>query len=371
MKILMVGPGYGSNMRSWIHHMDQQKIDDFHFLSTTKLSNEFKEYKNIKIYHELDSHNKTYSFFKIITTLKNEKFDLIYIHGAYNKKLVLLLCIIFKGKIVLNIWGQWFIDGLTKREDKTFNYFKFVAKRVNHIFVNWWDAYLQLEDKCPCIKNKLSLTIWGVPQKSINALNEKYNQECIEQYNIKQDDYLIFIPRGLLRHNNIHLIVEALAIIKEKMSSEEFNKIKIIIKTANAFDQSYYDDIKKIINKHRLKQVVVEEGMLDPIDYATLYNRANLSIYMSENDLLTGAVIDAIYSKTELILSDIGPYKELKERYNLDISICSINSEVLSDSILDKIYSSKKNHKLENIAKIGNDFVFEKNVINILDICRY
>ncbi|MGF1843527.1 hypothetical protein L4C39_10105 [Vibrio clamense] len=360
MKILYIGPGFGSNMRLWLEYFGNKIDFDVYLLPTTSLSDEFKEMEGLRF---VFGPRDLFDIVRFIKDVKKHEFDIIHVHGGYNKKLVLLLSQISKGKLIFNLWGQWFYDGLTDRSLLRSIYFKYIVNKSDLIFVNWWHLYLNLCDYSAEVKSKTRLTLWGNSMKHNLFYDvEKINREVKYSYNIEKDDFFIFIPRGMLRHNNIHLIIESLCLLKGRLRINEYEKIKVLIKTANATDKQYLNEIEQYINEKKLGNIIIEEGIFSPNEYADLYSRADLSIYMSNNDMLTNAIVDGIYSKTNLILSDISPYMELKNRYDLDVTLSKIGSKPLSEGILTVLLRKDKKHLDNNLKKVGQDFVFEKNI---------
>jgi glycosyltransferase involved in cell wall biosynthesis len=125
-----------------------------------------------------------------------------------------------------------------------------------------------------------------------------------EGYGVRQDEVLIFSPRGITPIYNIDIIVDTLyQLIK--------NNYKVKCMFSYAFGDKYSDKIKAKISAYGIDDSFIWLGFLNYTEMADHYNAADIVVSIPSSDSSPKSVYEAMFCKKPIIVTDLEWSNEL------------------------------------------------------------
>jgi hypothetical protein len=323
-----------ANNKQWFKIFNQNENLDISILISDcdeNLKKDFyKEYNNFyniiffKKYNEMMKTSFLKRFFylkKIAKKIDEINPDIIHIHGCYYTYLIKPLFFIkSEPKIIFNVWGSDFnLAYFNNLKQKII--MSWLFKKSNLIWANWFAMADNLKNHFPKYISKIKTILWGIESDIFEKASKDAKNNIIKKYNLKENDFLMISTKGFVKIANQHKLVNSIKFINPNIN------FKLILHCGvknEEMDKILYNIIKE--NKLSDK-VIISHNFLTNDEIKALFEIANLSFVIPSMDQLTRAIFETILADTNLILSDIKPYKYLKEIYNFNFDLVDVNDE--------------------------------------------
>lgn len=317
----------------------------------------------VDVKHKISMNRSPFSFkniwavFELLKILKNNKFDLIHTHtpvGSVITRIAYFLCP-EKTKLIYTCHGFHFYKGAPV-------YYWLLFYPIEKILMNLVDILFVMnredyEFSKQHFKNSDVRLINGVGFNR-ERLDVKVSRREISQLykdlNISKNDFVIsYVAEYSVRKRQCDLIKHL-----AKTNIKESN-IKVLL----IGDDAINGRLQKLVKKYNLNDVIKFVDFVD--DIAIYYHISNLVISCSRQEGLPLNIMEAIYMKKLLLVSDCrgnvdlvkdgingiivsdirdfypticfikDNYKILKKKYNVGINILDYSSEVVLNDIVD------------------------------------
>jgi len=240
--------------------------------------------------------------------------DIIHIHGCYNTYLVLpLLFSRSKFRLIYNVWGNDF---------NTF-YFKDLKHRIiinnlikNSVLVwcNWYEMTDKLKSAFPKHMQKIRTIPWGIEADILSRPSRNIKTKVREKFQLNPSTYVMLYAKGLTSSNNQINLIKSLLCLNKNID------FKLIIHSPTSKDNSIFCQLKDFVDKNLLdSKVIFSNEYLTNDQIKSLFEIADLSFALSSQDQLTRTIFETIFADTNLIVSDIKPYRYLHDMLGINL----------------------------------------------------
>ena len=365
MNILMYrGHGKGSNIQQWLDWF--QFYQSCHHLTYLTFSFSFDRTQYNKINIKLFT-KSIRGYLKIIQFLLKEKFDVIYIQGLYEFKLHLLLLIFGRAKLrILNIWNNVNYKKAVKGRERYL--YRYILHRIDRINFNWYNTYYNFTNTFPTLKHKCAVHFWGLHGKFFEDAAQPSNFTKAFLAGISDHKTVAFCPKSINKYNRFDTVISALNKLKQS-DRTLLKNFYFYIWTGNFVDSRILSELKAEIEYLGLQNnvFIVEHPRISFSDMVHIWNRVDFSINIVDADQLSTSVLEPIYLKKDIILSDIDSYRYLNRRFALNIRLTPNNPDDIASAI--KTTLTKKTDKTELSRRskvIEEHFNFNENISKII-----
>lgn len=319
----MLGPGYGHNIQPWLEFFQARSREyELSFLCS-EFEFDRKRFSNIDIF---ERKSRWRQFFAYLRFVRKEKFDVLYIHGAYDwsgplKRLLLAR----HKKSVINFWGEHVIR--KAKETPSFRDrigYKILFSMTDYFFCNWYGTYDLFTQYFPKLKHKTKITPWGL-HKDWFIDNRPPLSEFVEDFlaGIADDEIFVFWPKSIVKPVRYNLLIKAIAMLKTGEMREKVEKLKVVIWLGNYVDkdllQQYIGMLKELNVEGNIR--FVEHPYVPFSDIYCMWQRSNFAINLVDNDQLSTAVLEPMLMGKDILLSDIAAYRYLNDKYDLRLNL--------------------------------------------------
>ena len=259
--------------------------------------------------------------------------DIIHIHGCYYSYPVKTLFFLHSHpKIIYNVWGNdyntMFFSSLKHRL-----IISYLFRRANLIWTNWFAMANTLKRRFPKSK-KIKTIFWGVEKSVFQLPDKKVINRVQKKYAINENDYILLYAKGFTPLNNHLKLLQALALLQPSVG------YKLILHSAK--NPEYEKELRAFIEKKKLiDKVIISHDPLSDEEMKALFHVADLSFVIPEKDQFTRTITETIFMGTNLILSDIEPYRYLNSVYGFDLDLVNVNQPKLFAEILQHYIDTK------------------------------
>ncbi|VAW82567.1 hypothetical protein MNBD_GAMMA12-1638 [hydrothermal vent metagenome] len=146
------------------------------------------------------------------------------------------------------------------------------------------------------------------------------------QYSIKDNEILIFSPRGITPIYNIDVIVESISKLVKKGY-----KIKCMF--SFAFGDEYSQKLKLLIGQLGIKENVIWLGLLTYQEMAAHYNASDIVVSVPSSDSSPKSVYEAMFCGKPIVITDLEWSYELLGTNNCVSRVAVRNSTALANAI--------------------------------------
>lgn len=334
ISILLLGPGHGNNIDSLL---------DLLFLSsefritllTSKYGFDKSKYVSLQVV-EFRHANRIVQRLRIIRNLlRMKQHDFLVILGGSNLFEVIPVVLFAKRKkTIFNIWGETIPQLLGKNGIKATIY-KQILKSVDAIFCNWYGTRNIIVENAPYLEFKIYIQGWGL------------SRDFTEQKPIVSDftaDFLKSMPenkcvflnmRSIDYYNEIDKILAALLILKNSYPSY-FERVLCVFWHGNNVIDGLQKKILDFIELHGLKEHLwcVKHPFVPSSDIRHIVDRADVVVNFVNRDQLSGSVLEGMFLKKQLIMSDIRPYRILNEECKTGIKLIPVTAAAFADEMM-------------------------------------
>ena len=263
-----------------------------------------KEYKGVKIKEVLTIDKKglaamTSSFFGTIKILFSDA-NVVHYHAEGPCAMIPLIKFFSRKKIIATIhgldwqrakWGTGFASRYIKFGEKM------AAKYADEVIV----LSLNIQNYFKEVYNRETKFISnGVSKPNILKANI-----ITQKYNIKKDDYILFLGR-IVPEKGIHYLINAFNNIKT-------NK-KLVISGAASDTESYYMKLKKLANNN---ENIIFTGFVKGRELEELYSNAYLYVLPSDLEGMPLSLLEAMSYGNCCLTSDIPECSNVIDNYGI------------------------------------------------------
>ena len=360
----MLGPGYGHNIEPYLDYFNR-KSDKYKltFIYWGKL--EFlSKFKNIQ-FIEFTKLN-ILKIYKVINESENK---LIWQHG--NNIIIYTLIKLFKRKKIthfLNIWSDRLYLDIKN---------SFIKKIISNMVLKNEFIHCYWYTTTDNLKSQIKIAKYNTIDCGMHRdiFIDKYKQDASLSSTFKKllksvkkiDQKKFFYPKSMTNASGHFLILEACV----KLKNKNFNDFKVIFRRGNEINNEFENKIRKFIIENQLENNVIiqEYSYLSFFELALLWKEMDCGLQIAFHDQLSTTFLEPMLFEKELIATNIKPYIIYKEKFNVELNLCELNSN--------SIFKAMKNICLNNLSKesvlkyrkktVENNFDFEKNIGKIIE----
>ncbi len=361
-KILFIGPAAGHNIMPFVNYFNRRKIKTL-FLYTGELDNgwdsdhiDFLKYSN----------DFLKSLFQVRKVFRDNSFSFVWYQGGTSFRMLLLI-LLFKRKgqkFNLNIWSERFPLSLSKKNVRNFIH-KILLRKVTVIQCNWFSTFNQL--KSTGLSN-LYLQPWGLEYTFINVSNEEPG-DFIRSFlkTIPVNKTIFFWPKSILKDAGHDLVIEACRILLQ----ENINDYVVYFWVGNTVDENLNKEYLSLIIQHGLGDniKVITHPFVTFSEMRAVWEKMDYGINIARKDQLTTAVLESLFCRKDIILSNIESYRYLNYLYDLRLNLIENNVNKIAYAMKIAIMNDNRGGEILNYRKkiIQDNFLFNDNVDKVMD----
>jgi hypothetical protein len=257
---------------------------------------------------------------KTAVRIKDFNPDVIHVHGCYYTYLVKPLFLLPKNiRLIFNVWGNDF-NHLYKNRFKSRIIMNYLFKRADLIWVNWYSMEEDIKNQLPDYQAKIKTILWGIEKEYFIRSSPQTKKKIINYFNLKSSTYVLLYVKGLAESNNQINLVRSLKYLDKDLD------YKLIIHF-HRDNQIIRNKIEQIILSLNLQsKVILSNYYFEQEELKALIELADLSFSIPSKDQLSRTVLEIILSGTNLIVSDIDPYRRLRDRMKIDLDFVNENN---------------------------------------------
>ena len=140
----MSGPGYGHNIHPWLEYFQNRSKAHKLFFLCNSFKFERGHFSELEI---IETGGSRKQLILQLLGLRDQLFDILYIHGASNPSHTWLLLHLTKYKIsILNLWGNSILDQVQEGKFDIRLLYRLVFGRASYIFLNWYGMKTRFEE---------------------------------------------------------------------------------------------------------------------------------------------------------------------------------------------------------------------------------
>ena len=360
IKIAMYGPGHGHNIEKWLLFLSHRDEIDLTFIHYGDASIFQRKYNKVNFV-------RTDSVISTCLFLRKERFDLFIVQGAYSPYQSLCLSLfIKKNKMLLIPWGNGILHCFKQQNQLRKISTKILFKLADRIAAP--DQLIRdIVKVYPNGENKKYEFLWGIANEYHSEKTYAPTAFTVDFLEKVGDKFFVFWPRSILRVSRYDIALDALSILNANRPDITSN-MTFIIWTGNTIDDDYLKELEYKITEFRLKEVVkiVVHPFLPDSDIKEIWNRADLSLNLIDNDGFSTQLGEAFITSTPLIVNDIEAYTLVKERFNLPLEFTQLDpslvAKALEESYENRLYQKNELGKLSTFAalELNHDTNFDK-----------
>ncbi len=333
-KIAMYGPGHGHNIEKWLSFFNPREDIELTFIYYGDASVFEDKYCKVKFV-------KIKSTMSLCFGLRKEWFDLFIVQGAYSLLQSLLLTLLIrKDKMLLVAWGNGILGCFKDKNNKKIIATKALFKMADRIAAP--DQLMRdIITYYPKGESKKYDFLWGISIEYHYLKKDKPQKFTTDFIGDLGDKYFIFWPRSILRLSRYDVGIEALAKLSETRP-DIIEKIKFVIWTGNTIDKNYLKELECKIDNLGLNKVVdiIIHPFLPDSDIKKIWERADLSVNLIENDGFSTQLGEAFITETPLLVNEIEAYSLVKKRFNLPLKFTPLDVISVAEDI-ERFYENR------------------------------
>lgn len=361
-KIVMYGPGTGHNIDRWLAYFNKSEFYTVTFIYYGNGEDFENKYPNIVF-------KKIASVFRTIYELKCYKYDVFIAHGAYSIYQTLILSTFIRyDKLMLVIWGNSILNCFNGQ---------YTSKRLATYKLLMDSDYIVAPDELlektasyyPKTRLKKIEFLWGLTEEYFLEESREVQAFTKEFLSSLGSKFFIYWPRSILRLSRFDIGIDAIEKLRES-NPEIVDNIRMIIWTGNSIDEKYLNELESKIKNTKLDKVIsiVVHPFLPDYDIKQIWERADLSMNLIENDGFSTQLGESFSTKTPLIVNELNAYRLVKSRFDIPIEFTPINAVSVSRKIKNIYLSGTDNIERLKLLKYfsDNNLKFEENLSDLL-----
>ncbi len=354
ISIVLLGPGHGNNIDAFLDLLFLRQDFEVTLLALECRVDraKFPLLKVEEYGHANGLLKKLKSYVKMIQLPRH---DILMILGGSNLyEVIPALLLIRRRRTAFNTWGETIPRQIGEKGINAFLY-RIVLKSVDAIFCNWYGVRNILLKNAPELEPKIYIQGWGL---STDFTEEKpVVSEFTKDY-IKSvpDERVVFLNiRSIDFYNEIGKILDALLILKNSYP-EYFKRVLYVFWHGNNVREVLLNQILNFINEHGLKDHLwcVKHPFIPTSDIRHIVDAADVVVNFVNRDQLSSSVLEAMYLKKQLIMSDIEAYRILNEECGTQLNLIPVTTEALVNEMkftIDNVNKSSLQTELMDLRK--------------------
>ena len=359
MNIIMYGPPKGHNIKLYLDFFQNNPTEyRLTYVYTGAQRYPFKEFSNITF---IDYKKDFSKFFGLVFT-GFKSFDLIWIHN-WVKFYIVLINLWFKNKSVklnFSVWSEPLPREIYKNTIKGFVY-RYIFRKANSVQNLWYGTYNLIQRRG--INAHLQVIPWGLSKIYYNYPNHCETAEAKDFIeNLPKDKLKFFWPKSISYASRHDLIIEAAELLNKKGVSN----FVVYFWLGNAVNPKIFQDLVDLIKQKKVENQIkiVEHGFLPFEDIIQIWKAMDVGLQIASHDALSTSLLEPLFFKKEVIVTNIEPYKILKKEFNFKIDLINQDKNELAEAMLNLIEGNKTSDlELDNRSKaISQNFNFEENI---------
>lgn len=300
-----------------------------------------------------------------LKTLSQQNFDIVVVHARFYFHSILGAKFAYKNHIpcitiehgsshltvnnkILDKMGEVFEHALTARLKHFCKHYYGVSKAACE-----WSGHFMIKSE-GILYNAIDLSD---VEKNIKD-NSDYSNDIYKKYGISQEATVIFFAGRLVEEKGILKLIQAVLNINDK-------NVYLLIAGTGPFE----DEIKTKLKSENNSNIILL-GTLKNDKVISLLNRADIFCLPSKSEGLSTSVLEAVATKTFVIVSENGGSKEVINGDDYGIVLKGIEVSDIEEA-LRKALSNKeyRNKAIENSYKwLKKQFVFEETTERFLKV---
>ncbi len=276
--------------------------------------------------------------------------DVIHLHGAFYKYMIYpLLFLKDNPALIYNVWGSDFNLHFKKNVKSTL-LLKYLFKKSDLIWTNWYQLALEIREYFPKFKEKIITIPWGVSENVFSPPNAAIIETLRQQYQLSKKDYLLLYTRGMVQNSNHDKLLQAISFLPKDLN------FKLIIHGSNK-NSNILQKLKQFVKKNGLENFVIfSEKYLSEEEMKALYHVADLVFSLTTREQFSQVIIEALLRDCHLILHQNSAYQFLKEVFRFNVELVDVYKPKQLAKVIEKFIREQPTP----------DFSYEKAVINRL-----
>ena len=240
---------------------------------------------------------------------------------------------------------------------------RWLVKRSSLIWTNWFAMRDNVVKMFPKYKSKVVTIPLGVERDLFENVSMQEIHRVRKQFSIKDSTYLMLYVRSFIPNSNQDKIIKALSHLDKGLN------YKLILHNSRE-NPEYESYLYRLIDKYNLEdRVQISHSYLNNLELRALFKSANLSFSITRNEQFSRTVSETILSDTNLILSDIEPYRYLIRNFNFNVDLVDVTNIENFAGLLKKYIENPVIPDYTEEKKIIKDlFDFESKFDEFLDI---
>lgn len=336
-QVIMDGPP-GQNLDHWFDYLDKRSDIATTFVcsaSDTMCKMVRANHPRLRIIKFRGVRRNPFGFAGFLGALSPRRYDLLILQGLYDWKLAFMLLLFVRAKRkYVQIWNASSHQQLAaERQNLSRCVYYWAFQKCDGILFTWESNRQDFIKFFPEFENKTRTFPWGLEGRYFD-LSYHPEHPLVDKLlaDIASDDILIFWPRSIQPKNRHDILLQSLLIVRERVPDELWARVRVILmggvrnRAAIAMGENITRMGLSTCVKFHCGELVEKKYLLK------LYDRADIYINLADNDQLTYGIIEAAARRTNLILSNIPPYKYLRE-LGLDVFLVENDPTSVADAL--------------------------------------
>ncbi|WP_299764744.1 hypothetical protein [uncultured Dokdonia sp.] len=316
MKIAMIGPGYGHNIKPFLDYFE---TDISHSLDFYYHTNDFL----IEKYEKINFFSTPKRINYLLKHIKS--YDVIWLMGGGRLMYLLYFILLFKKKkshAILHIWSEDLPRSIMQKSFMGI-FKKIMVSNFTIINCNWFGTANIFKGK---IKNKVQVNALGMvndyfldidsPDRDLKKILDK----------IDNNTYNFYYPKSFTKSSRHDLVIEAANILKEK------NKLnfKIYFWEGNVVDIAFKKNVLNLIDKYDLSSYVIllkKDKFYSTEEFNLLWGKMDCGLQIAEYDQISNTVFEPLINEKDIIISDIEPYRYLEHYFGFKLVLTPLKTK--------------------------------------------
>jgi|GEM_PF-2413944 len=355
----MYGPPKGHNIKLYLdffqHNSNTYKLT---YVFTGKQRYPLNEFSNITF---IDYKKDFFQFLKLIIS-GFRGFELIWIHN-WVKFYIVLINLWFKNKSVklnFSVWSEPLPRELYKSTIKGFIY-RYIFKKSDSVQNLWYGTYNLINRRLKGVN--LQVIPWGLSKIYYNHKDECITQEAASFIKeLPKDKVKFFWPKSISYASRHDLIIEAAELLK----NEGISNFVVYFWLGNAINPQIFKDLVQLIKDKEVEEYIkiVEHEFLPFEDIIQIWKAMDVGLQIASHDALSTSLLEPLFFKKEVIVTNIEPYEILKEKFDFEIDLINQDKNELKKAMSSLITGNKTSgielEKRQNAVSLN--FNFEENI---------
>lgn len=277
------------------------------------------------------------------------KFDIIHQHDMYYSSMISAL--LWNTSWIWTNHTSEFIKVWKERPNFLYYFTKFVNQRSRVIICT-----------SPELKN-ISKSMWttkrivyipnGVDFETFSHVDLEDKLSFMRKLNLKEEDFIVTIPRRWERKNGIEYMVKAIPLILKNIG-RRFPIKFLFVGSKYGDDENYKQKIIEFIKAKNLMDFVV---ILESLPYESMpavYHVSDIVVIPSLIEAVSLAALEALAAGKPVVATSVGGLPEIIKNKDTGILVAPKNPEEIAEAIIRLIYNKTLRDK---VGRNGQKFV--------------